>query len=181
MRENQMKLCTVVHTFLLCQLVANCLAEEKLSPTLDNEVVVLKLTDFKAKPSKSLTNPGAVFVYDDNEERLCFYANLAAEATFMLKADAEYDVIVTAAGDSAMDTKPKFKLMIDDKDVGKETSLKTDAVKMYRTPVTLKAGEHKLSIVFTNDIYKEGEYDSNLYVHGVKLTPHRRASEKMSK
>jgi len=30
-------------------------------------------------------------------------------------------------------------------------------------------GDHKLSIEFTNDVFKDGEYDRNLYVHGVTL------------
>jgi hypothetical protein len=166
---------------LYCLLVVNAFAEDQPSAKPESDVVVLKLTDFKAKPPKSLPNPEEAFRYDENEERLCFYTNLAAEATFKLKSDGEYDVVVTAAGDSAIDVKPKFKLTVDDKDVGKETSLKTDAVKMYRTPVKLKAGEHKLSVAFTNDTYKEGEYDSNLYVHGVKLIPHQNSDEKATK
>jgi hypothetical protein len=166
---------------LCCLLVVNAFAEDQPSAKPESDVVVLKLTDFKAKPSKSLPNPEDAFRYDENEERLCFYTNLAAEATFKLKLDGEYDVVVTAAGDSAMDIKPKFKLTVDGKDVGKETSLKTDSVKMYRTPVKLKTGEHKLSVAFTNDTYKEGEYDSNLYVHGVKLTPHQNPDERPAK
>ena len=32
-----------------------------------------------------------------------------------------------------------------------------------------KAGERKLTIEFTNDAYKEGEYDRNFFVHAVTL------------
>jgi hypothetical protein len=35
--------------------------------------------------------------------------------------------------------------------------------------VKLKKGESNLSIKFTNDVYKENEYDRNLFVHGVKI------------
>ena len=38
----------------------------------------------------------------------------------------------------------------------------------------LKAGEHVVKVEFTNDMYDpDGKYDSNLYVHGVKLKPHK--------
>jgi hypothetical protein len=157
----------------LLLLVSLCLAEEKSIEETDGEVLVIKLTDFKMKPSKSISNPEDVFMFDEGAERLCFYTGLAAEAKFKMKGDGEFVVVIAAAGDSAMDVKPKFKLEIDDKEIGKETSLKSDAVKSYRIHVKLKAGEHKLSVAFTNDIYKEGEYDSNLYLHGVKITPHR--------
>ena len=61
----------------------------------------------------------------------------------------------------------------DEKGLSKETSLKADEMKDYKFNVPLKKGEHKLSIAFTNDTYKEGEYDSNFYVHAVKFTPHK--------
>jgi len=28
-------------------------------------------------------------------------------------------------------------------------------------------------VAFTNDMYKDGEYDSNLYLHGAKFVPHK--------
>ncbi len=37
------------------------------------------------------------------------------------------------------------------------------------TPI--KAGEHKLAIQFTNDAYKENEYDRNLYIKTVSIRP----------
>jgi hypothetical protein len=136
------------------------------------------LKDFKFKPTKEITNPEAMFGYNENEGKLFFYTNGPAEAAFKAPADGEFEIVVSASGDSVknsgdakIDGPPKFKVTIDDKAVGDETALTEDSVKDYKLPVTLKAGEHKLVIAFTNDVYKEGAYDRNLYVHGVKIAP----------
>ena len=63
----------------------------------------------------------------------------------------------------------KFKLSLDGKLVGKETLLTADGEKEYKFTTAVKAGERKVGIEFTNDVYKEGEYDRNLYVHAVVL------------
>ena len=55
------------------------------------------------------------------------------------------------------------------KKVGDAVKLTADYPKDYKLTSPLKAGEHKLTVEFTNDTYKEGEYDSNFYLHGVKL------------
>jgi len=34
-----------------------------------------------------------------------------------------------------------------------------------------QAGEHKLVVEYTNDVYKENEYDRNFYLHGVTVKP----------
>ena len=46
---------------------------------------------------------------------------------------------------------------VDEKETGKETSLKSDDIKDYKFTVSLKSGKHVLSVAFTNDTYKEGE------------------------
>ena len=60
-------------------------------------------------------------------------------------------------------------LAIDGEAVGKETLLTADDEKDYTLTAKLKAGERKLVVEFTNDVYKENEYDRNLYVHAVTL------------
>ena len=41
--------------------------------------------------------------------------------------------------------------------------------KEYKFDAKLTKGETTLSITYTNDVYKEGEYDRNLYLHAVSL------------
>ena len=49
--------------------------------------------------------------------------------------------------------------------------LTTVDAKTYTFTTKLKKGDVKLSIAFTNDVYKENEFDRNLYVHKVKIDP----------
>ena len=153
-------------------------AEQPKDERATGDAIKLKLKDFKFTPPASVADPSQAFVYDQDGERLCFYTNGGAEAHFRLASDGDYDVVLSLAGDSAKNIRPKFKLKMDDKDVGKETSLRSDDVKDYKATFALKAGEHVLSIAFTNDMYKEGEYDSNLYLYGAKVVPSKTADTK---
>jgi predicted xylan-binding protein with Ca-dependent carbohydrate-binding module len=149
-----------------------------VAPVRADDAIVIELKDFKFKPAKEIANPESLFSYDENAGKLCFYTNGPAEAAFKIPADGEYEIVISASGDSVRnsgdakkDGPPKFKVAVDGEPVGKETGLTDDSINDYKLPVTLKAGDHKLVIEFTNDIYKEAEYDRNLFVHGVKLTP----------
>jgi len=109
-----------------------------------------------------------LFGHNADDEKLYFYTNGKAEAKVKVPKAGDYEVVVKASGDVALKVGAKFKVAVAGKQVGKETET-TDEQKEYRFPATLKAGEHKLSIEFTNDAFKEGEYDRNLYVHSVAL------------
>ena len=128
--------------------------------------VDLKSFKFKVKPEME-----SLFGYNEGEDKLFFYTNGPAEATVKIGADGEYVVSVKASCDSAKDERAKFKVSIDGQAVGKETLLVADEEKEYKLTAKLKAGDRKLVIAFTNDVYKESEYDRNLYVHAVRLTP----------
>ena len=95
--------------------------------------------------------------------------------------DATETIVVNAACDPALNEKAKFKLSIDGKLIDKETTLTSDDPKDYSFTTPLKAGERKLKIEFTNDAYKENEYDRNLYVHEVKVRPAAKKPEKKDK
>ncbi|HEY2827569.1 MAG TPA: carbohydrate-binding domain-containing protein, partial [Pirellulales bacterium] len=148
--------------------------------------IKIQLKDFKFKPPVSVTDPDSVFVFNEDDQKLCFYTNGPAEAKVNVPTAGEWDVIVSASGDSAMNVpghgagktettvRPNFQLGIDAKDFGKEVTLKSDDMQDYKVLVPLTAGEHVISVTFTNDMYDpDGKYDSNLYVHGVKLKPHK--------
>jgi len=126
--------------------------------------VGLKTFKFKVPEDKA-----HLFNYDEGAERLCFYTNGQAEAVVKVPADGEYQVVVVAACDSALNERAKFKVAIDGEAVGKETLLTADEEREYTLTAKLKAGERKLVVEFTNDVYKDGEYDRNLYVHAVTL------------
>jgi hypothetical protein len=128
--------------------------------------ITVELKSFTFEP-----NNAELFGHSEDQGRLFFYTNGAAEAAVKVPADGDYTIVVNASCDSALNEKAKFKLSIDGKLIDKETTLTSDDPKDYSFTTSLKAGQRKLKIEFTNDVYKENEYDRNLYVHEVKIRP----------
>jgi hypothetical protein len=126
--------------------------------------VELKSFSFKAPKGKE-----DLLKYDEGQEKLCFYINGTGEAKVDVPKGGDYEIIITASCDLALKEGAKFKVAVDGKQCGKETETSDGEPKEYTFATALEAGEHKLSIEFTNDVYKEGEYDRNLFVHAVTL------------
>jgi hypothetical protein len=112
--------------------------------------VKLKLADAKFKLGEG--TPSDLVGHNDGEGKIFYYAPG-----------------VSASCDPAQNVNANFKLAIDGKDVGEEVKLTSEGEKEYKLETKLAPGEHKLTITFTNDVYKEGEYDRNLYIHSVTL------------
>jgi hypothetical protein len=132
----------------------------------DASTVKVSLKDVKWKVPESIKD---LFGYDETNERLFFFANGAGEWMVKIPGDGEYQIIVKASCDSAANERAKFKLSIADKLIGKETQLTDDDPKEYALKGSLKGGERKLAIEFTNDAYKAGEFDRNLFIYAVTL------------
>jgi Ca-dependent carbohydrate-binding module xylan-binding len=143
------------------------------SVAADDKPITVELKSFAFDPANS-----ELLGYQDEQGRLFYYINGAAEATVKVPADGDYTIVINAACDPALNEKAKFKLSIDGKLIDKETTLTSDDPKDYSFTTPLKAGDRMLKIEFTNDVYKENEYDRNLYVHGLKLHPAAKKSEK---
>ena len=118
------------------------------------------------------TESAANFGYDEGSSRLFFYSNGAIELPMKVTADGDYEFVISAACDEAMGMKAKFSLTLDGQVINNEVTLTAVEAKDYVVKAPgLKSGEHKVAIAFLNDMYKENEYDLNLYVHGVALRP----------
>jgi hypothetical protein len=126
--------------------------------------VELKKFTFKGPEGKD-----DLFGYNEGDEKLFFYTNGTATTKIKVAEDGDYEIVIKASCDPAMNEGAKFKVAVDGKQTGKETETPAGDPKEHKFPTTLKAGEHKLSIEYTNDVYKENEYDRNLYVHAVTL------------
>jgi pyruvate/2-oxoglutarate dehydrogenase complex dihydrolipoamide acyltransferase (E2) component len=109
------------------------------------------------------------FGYDDGNERMFYYANGCAEAAVKIPAGGEYEITVKAACDEAEKEFARFRLRIDGQAASGEVVLAGVDPKDYKVVTKIAAGDRKLGIEFTNDIWKEGEYDRNLFIHGVSL------------
>ena len=132
---------------------------------------ILDKTPIKADVSKVkfLSEPAELFGYDDGESRAFFHTNGTGELAVKVPADGEYEIVVTASCAAANGQNAKFKLKVDGEVVGAETQLKSEEAKDYAFTAPLKSGERKIAAEFTNDLYKEGEYDLNFYLNGLKL------------
>jgi len=109
--------------------------------------------------------------YDEGQDRFNFYTNGTATGEVTVPADGEYTVTVEASCAEAKKVFAAFKLTVGDVVVAKEHFLKSEDPKAYTLTARLKKGKQPLAIQFLNDEFKEGEYDRNLYVHGIKLEP----------
>jgi len=132
---------------------------------------VIDRTPIKADVSKVkfLSEPAELFGYEDGESRAFFFTNGTGELAVNVPADGEYEIVVTASCAAANGQNAKFKLKVDGAVVGAETQLKSEEPKDYAFTAPLKSGERKIAAEFTNDTYKEGEYDLNFFLNGLKL------------
>jgi predicted xylan-binding protein with Ca-dependent carbohydrate-binding module len=130
------------------------------------DAISVDLRTFKFKVRDEIAS---LFGYDDGENRLFYYTAGAGETTIKPPADGEYEIVIKASCDPALNERAKFKVSLDGQPVGMETLLTADDPKDYTLTTSAKAGERKLGIEFTNDAYKENEYDRNFYVHRVTL------------
>lgn len=129
--------------------------------------VTLDLTRFSG-PSENAD----LFGYDDGNSRIFLYSSGTVVLPLTLAGDGDYEIVVSAACDEADGQKAKFTVALNGQAVGDEITCTTTDAKDYVVKAAgLKAGEHKVAITFLNDLYKEGEYDLNFFVHGVTLHP----------
>jgi hypothetical protein len=131
----------------------------------------LDKTPIKADLSKVkfTGEPEGNFGWDDGESRAFYYSNGAGEIVVKVPADGDYEVTVSASCQKGNNAFAKFDLELDGQKKAGDVTLTSEDCKDYACTVSLKAGERKLGVRFTNDMYKENEYDLNFYLHGVKL------------
>ena len=134
-----------------------------VTTALAAEAIKLDLADFKFAPDAKGTDE--LLKHEDG--KLSFFANGSATVKLTVPADGEYTIVVDASCTDAMKQKAKFTLKIGDTAVKENFELSTEDQKEYKFPAKLTKGQTTLSIRFTNDAYKENEYDRNLFVHGV--------------
>src|SRR5262245_54742546 len=88
--------------------------------------------DLKAAKFKPAAGAGAdLFGHNEDEGKLFFYTNGAAEWTVKVPAEGEYAVVVKASCDSAKGVRAKFKVSVDGKPVGEEVTLKAEDAQEY--------------------------------------------------
>jgi len=107
--------------------------------------------------------------YDEGENRFFFHTNGSATGDVTIPEDGEYTITVEASCSAAQKEFAKFKLTVGDVVVAKEFACTTEDAKKYTFTAKLKKGKQPLAIAFLNDVFKEGEYDRNLFVYSVTV------------
>jgi hypothetical protein len=121
--------------------------------------------------ARMITENADLAGYDAGESRLFFYVNATAEIAVRPPAEGEYVIVVKASCDAALNLNARMKVSVDGIPVADELTLATTDPFDYSFNARLKGGDRKISVEFTNDTYKENEYDRNLYVHAVTVRP----------
>jgi len=127
--------------------------------------IKLDLADFKLAPAKKGTDDLVKYENDS----ISFYANGTATAKLTVPADGDYVIVVDASCAAALKENAKFTLKVGDTVVKEKFELTTENQKEYKFDAKLTKGETTLSIAYVNDVYKENEYDRNLFLHGVRV------------
>jgi hypothetical protein len=136
-----------------------------LAATADEIKVDLKSYQWKAVSEKGADLGG----YDDTENRFFFYTNGTATGDVTIPDDGEYTITIEASCSAAQKELAKFKLSVGDVVVAKEHLCTAEEAKKYPFTAKLKKGKQPLVIAYLNDVFKEGEYDRNLFVYSVKV------------
>jgi hypothetical protein len=127
--------------------------------------IKLDLADFKLTPAPKVADDLVKYEND----AISFYANGTATAKLTVPADGDYVIIVDASCQAALKENAKFTLKVGDVVVKEKFELTAEEQKEYKFDAKLTKGETTLSIAYVNDVYKQGEYDRNLFVHGVRV------------
>jgi predicted xylan-binding protein with Ca-dependent carbohydrate-binding module len=131
------------------------------------EEIKVDLKSFQWKPAfEKGTELGG---YDEGENRFFFHANGTAAGDVTIPDDGEYTITIEASCSAAQKELAKFKLSVGDVVVAKEHLCTAEEAKKYTFTAKLKRGKQPLAIAFLNDVFKEGEYDRNLFVYSVKV------------
>ena len=136
------------------------------APTAQAKPVTADLSKFKG-PAEG----AELFGYDDGNGRIFMYTAGAVEIPVKIAADGAYEIVVNVSCDEAMGQKAKFTVAVDGQKAGGEIACSTADDKAYAVKAELKAGERKISVAFLNDLYKENEYDLNMFVNGLVVKP----------
>jgi Ca-dependent carbohydrate-binding module xylan-binding len=137
-------------------------------PAVAADAVKVDLKDFKWKAA--FEGGAELGGYDQLEGRFYLYTNGTATGKVTIPEDGEYTITVEASCTEALKEFAKFKLNVGETEVAKEHACTAEEKKKYTFTAKLKKGEQPLAIEFLNDVFKEGEYDRNLFVYSVAIS-----------
>jgi hypothetical protein len=129
------------------------------------EPIKLDLSLFKLMPAAKIPDE----LLKNENDTISFYAGGSAVSKLTVPADGDYVIVVEASCTAALKENAKFTLKVGDTVVKEKFELTGEDQKEYKFDAKLTKGETTLSITYTNDAYKENEYDRNLFIHAVRV------------
>ncbi len=107
--------------------------------------------------------------YDEGQARVFMYCGGKAEFKVTVPEDGEYTLKLEMSCDAAKNVNAEVKLSVGAEVVKDKFVLTQPEPKEYEFKTTLKKGEHTIVVEYTNDEYKEGEFDRNFFLHAMKM------------
>jgi hypothetical protein len=145
-----------------------CAALAVLAPVaLADDADKIDLSKFKWKAA--FDGGAELGGYDDGEGRFNFYTNGTMTGDVTVPEDGDYTITVEAGCSEAEKVFAKFKLSVGEVVAAKEVALTAEDKKKYTIDAKLKKGKQALVVEFLNDVYKENEFDRNLFVYAVQI------------
>jgi hypothetical protein len=142
------------------------LASLVMSPVMEDDIKL----DLKAAKYKAAFDGGGELIgYNEGDEKAFFYVNGEVTMTGKAPSTSDYTLTLNASCQAALKENAKINVSVNGKEVAKDFVLKTEDPKDYEFTVKLKEGENKVTVTYTNDVYKENEYDRNFYLHSATL------------
>ena len=129
------------------------------------EPIKLDLSLFKLTPAAKIPDE----LLKNENDTISFYAGGSAASKLTVPADGDYVIVVEASCTAALKENAKFTLKVGDTVVKEKFELTGEDQKEYKFDAKLTKGPTTLSITYTNDAYKENEYDRNLFIHAVRV------------
>jgi hypothetical protein len=133
-------------------------------PAIAADAIKLELKDFKVKAASD--DLGG---HNEGDGKLYLYTTGTMTAEADIPADGTYTLTLEMSCDEAKGEKAKVKITAGGEVAKDKFDLTTTDAKEYKFEVKLKKGKQKVEVEFLNDVFKEGEYDLNFYLHAAKI------------
>jgi hypothetical protein len=133
--------------------------------TKAEEAITVDLSKAELKPANGASTD--LLKFDDG--KISYYVNGSAILKIQVPADGEYTITLGASCDKALKKGALITLKADKDTLKENLEIPEESQKDYKVTAKLKKGDVSLSVIYTNDEYKENEYDRNFYLHSVKI------------
>jgi hypothetical protein len=117
-------------------------------------------------PARQIEPVGEIPYFKKTDSQINLVAGGTVQTTFSCAAAGQYEVVVRGFSKPAANEYARVLLTLDGKEIGEAEIASPSADNFTVATVAVAAGEHSLTLAYTNDLYKDGE-DRNLYLNAI--------------